>query len=403
MNVDASEQRSEQTQISRTIFLLSLAAFASTSAQRVLDPALPVLSQEFSVTTGQAADVVKVFALAYGLLQFLYGPVGDRFGKYKTLAWATLACAGGNILILFAEQFEMIVFGRFLSGATAAAIIPLSMAWIGDHVPYEQRQATLAKFMIGTIMGINMGLVVGGTLTDWFGWRASFWVLSTVYILIGGLLLVNRKKVPESPPGSSGFQLIGPIRQVVRVPWARIMLLVVLLEGALVFGVMSYVPTYLQFRHEITSMAAGLVTALFGIGSLLYVARARWLIGTLGEVRMVRAGGWLIGLGYAVYVLGPIWWSAIFASLCCGFAYYLVHAVLQTNATQMVPKVRGTAVSLFASCLFAGHAIGVSLGGTVVDHFGVVWVILAGAVLMPVLALYFAKRLAQHHRLQSTE
>ncbi len=60
---------------------------------------------------------------------------------------------------------------RLLSGVTAAAIIPLSMAFIGDHVAYEQRQATLARFMSGQILGLIGGQVIGGIVGDLLGWR----------------------------------------------------------------------------------------------------------------------------------------------------------------------------------------------------------------------------------------
>lgn len=383
-------------QTGRIILLLALAAFSSTSAFRVLDPALPQLAQEYAVSTGQAADVVKVFALAYGVLQFFYGPMGDRFGKFRTLAWATLACAVGNVVVAMAGNFDVLLLGRVMSGATAAAIVPLSMAWIGDHVPYDQRQATLAQFMTGTILGMTSGLVLGGLFTDTLGWRASFWFLALVYTVIGLLLLSQLSKVPESVgSGNSRLQVVGPIMQVLKTPWARVILLVVLLEGALVFGVMSFVPSYLQVRHSVSSTMAGLITSLFGLGSLIYVARARWLVAKLGEARMVWIGGWAMGLGYLLYTIGFHWSIGVVASIACGFSYYLVHAVLQTNATQMVPEFRATAVSLFASFLFSGQAVGVALGALIVDYIGIIWVIASGAVMMPFLGMYMGWRLRQ--------
>lgn len=374
----------------KIIFLLALAAFTSTSAFRILDPALPKLSEEFGITTGRAADVVTYFALAYGLLQFFYGPVGDRFGKYRTLATATLLCAGGNLFVVFAPSFESVLVGRFVSGGTAAAIVPLSMAWIGDHVAYERRQETLAQFMTGTILGVSAGLIFGGVFTDTVGWRGSFVFLAALYLVVGLWLLAQRHQVPERDEGVTGrLQIWAPIKTVIMTPWARVVLIVVLIEGAIVFGGLSFVPAYLQQRHGLSSSAAGLITGLFGLGALFYVFRARWLVARLGEIKLVLTGGWILSLSYVMYLATEHWYWAMLASALCGFAYYLIHAVLQTNATQMTPKARGTAVSLFASFLFGGQALGVAGGAFVVDGLSIEWVLVIAAVTLPILGIVF--------------
>ncbi len=379
----------------KIIFLLALAAFASTSAFRVLDPALPQLSEEFGITTGRAADVVTWFALAYGLLQFFYGPIGDRFGKYRTLVIATLCCVASNLFVVFAPSFEWVLVGRFLSGGTAAAIVPLSMAWIGDHVAYESRQATLAQFMIGTILGMSAGLVVGGLFTDTLGWRGAFVFLAALYLVVGLWLLAQRKQVPEHESGATSgrLRMLEPIKAVLTTPWARVVLLVVLIEGAMVFGGLSFVPAYLQQRHGLSPSAAGLVTGLFGLGALFYVVAARWLVIRFGEAKLVMMGGWLLGICYVVYLATDHWYWAVLASMGCGLGYYFMHAVLQTNATQMTPSVRGTAVSLFACFLFTGQAIGVAGGALVVDGLGIEWVLVLAAVILPALGLGFGASL----------
>src|ERR1700736_1049706 len=66
---------------SRAIMLLACAAFSSAAAFRVCDPQLPQLAEQFATSTGDAALVVTSFALAYGALQLIYGPFGDRYGK----------------------------------------------------------------------------------------------------------------------------------------------------------------------------------------------------------------------------------------------------------------------------------------------------------------------------------
>jgi len=377
----------------RIIWLLAAAAFSSTSAFRVLDPALPQLSHTFDISTGQAASVITWFMFSYGVLQFFYGPIGDRFGKFRTLAFATLACALGNLLVAAAPSFEWVLAGRALSGATAAAIVPLSMAWIGDHVAYEDRQVTLAQFMTGTILGTSAGLVIGGVFTDTLGWRWSFVFLAATYLVVGVWLLQQLKIVPETQsPGR--LRIVGPIISVFKLPWARIVLAVVLAEGALVFGGLSFAPAYLQQTLQMSSTQAGLLTGLFGAGALIYVVNARRLVSRFGEVKLTFAGGWVLALCYVCYLLGWHWLLAAVAGLLSGLGYYLLHAVLQTNATQMAPQVRGTAVSLFACFLFLGQALGVAAGGLVVDAVGIVWVLIGAALALPFLGMAFSYALA---------
>ena len=76
----------------------------------------------------------------------IFGPLGDRFGKYRVIAWACVACAVATLLCALAPGFGLLLGARMVAGAMLAAVIPLSMAWIGDVVPYEHRQPVLARW-----------------------------------------------------------------------------------------------------------------------------------------------------------------------------------------------------------------------------------------------------------------
>src|SRR5512141_1318979 len=120
----------------RPIVALSVGACGSAAALRVCDPLLPRLSADYGVGLGAVSQTVTAFAIAYGVLQLAYGPIGDRYGKYRTVTMATLACAMTSLACAFAPTFAALVIARLLAGATAGALIPLSLAWIGDAVPY---------------------------------------------------------------------------------------------------------------------------------------------------------------------------------------------------------------------------------------------------------------------------
>ncbi len=392
---------SASTSTTPVIILLALAAFASSSAFRICDPLLPVFANEFNVRTAQASSAVTYFSIAYGVMQFFYGPVGDRYGKFLVLSLATLGCAAGSLLVAFAPTLSVLELGRFISGATAAGIIPLSMAWIGDHVPYEQRQATLARYLLGSISGIAIGQLLGGVFADTVGWRWAFIFLAMIYLVVGSLLVSRRRHVVELP-ASGGIRLLDPVREVWAQPWARIVLVVVCLEGAFVFGPLAFVPAYLHERHEIAVAWAGGISGLFAAGALIYAFYAKSFVRRFGEYRLAVAGGCMMAFAFAVYWFSSVWYWGVLASLLSGLGYYLLHAVLQTHATQMAPAIRGTAVALFASFLFFGQSVGVILASVAVDHLDLAAVFPIGIVGLPILATVFAWRLQKRQAAQAS-
>ncbi len=105
-----------------------------------------------------AAWVVTVFGFSYGVSQLFFGPLGDRYGKYLVIAWGCIACAATALLCGLVTDFSGLVMARGLGSATAAAVIPLSMAWLGDVIPYEERQSVLARLLVGQILGLSTGV-----------------------------------------------------------------------------------------------------------------------------------------------------------------------------------------------------------------------------------------------------
>ena len=93
----------------RSAFLLSLATFSSMATQRICDAMLPALSNIFQTSVAQAAQVIWVFAVVYGLAQLFYGPLGDRTGKFRIITYATLGCSVASLVAAFAVTGRLIV------------------------------------------------------------------------------------------------------------------------------------------------------------------------------------------------------------------------------------------------------------------------------------------------------
>jgi predicted MFS family arabinose efflux permease len=381
---------------------LSIAAFGSASSLRVTDALLPRLAVQFRIPLGEASLVITLFAIAYGVSQLFFGPVGDRFGKYVVIAWACVACSITAAACGIAFTFPLLVVARLLAGATAAAIIPLSMAWIGDVVAYDKRQPILARFLIGQILGVSTGVLIGGLAADHFNWRIAFFVLAAIFVAVAAALFRLDRRLPPRARMTRVRQsgalrhTVMEFREVLRQPWARIVLTTVFLEGAFLFGAFAFIASHLHREDGVSLSVAGSVVMLFGLGGLAFAAFIGWLVRRLGEVGLTRWGGVLLGASLLAIGFAPIWWFAIPACLCAGLGFYMLHNTLQTNATQMAPERRGAAVSAFASCLYLGQSVGVATAGALVERVGTGSVIRLGGAGLIVVAIVFSTLRARH-------
>jgi predicted MFS family arabinose efflux permease len=374
------------------IVLLSMAAFASAANMRVIDPLLIQLSAEFGVTVGTASIASTVFLLANGVFVLVHGPFGDRYGKMAVVAIACLAAAACCALSALSISLGMLAGARFLTGVTSSAIIPLAIAWLGDNVSYDKRQATLARFLTGQTLGLMTGAAMGGALGDWLGWRSVFWVLAAIYVGAGlalGAVMRARPEIAKAAAVAPG-SMIGQMLGVLKRRWAVTVIAVVALEGGVFWGAFTFVGADLHQRFGLGFAAVGLAVAAFGAGGFLYVTVAPILVRLLGERGLVLWGGLGLGTAFAALALAPHIAVAFAAIVASGIAFYMLHNTLQTHGTQMAPEARGSALALFALCLFVGQAIGVPMAAPVVDRWGAVPIFWVAALVLPVLALYFA-------------
>ena len=384
----------------RSIILLAGAGFASQAMVRVTDSLLPQIAADFGTTVGAASIVVAAYAVSHGSIQLVIGPVGDRFGKYRTVA---VMCALASILVALCgtvQSLSALAVARFASGAAAGWIIPLSMAYVGDVTPYERRQPILGRYLTGQISGQLFGQAAGGVLGDLFGWRNVFFVLAAMFALAtAGLvfeLLVNprTRAARHSAETTPGFR--AGYRALFSNPWARLVILAVFIEASIAWGAFAYVGADLHLRFGLTFGAIGLIVGTFGIGGLLYAACVSLLVNRFRQAGLAIFGGTLLGLAYLTLAIGAHWWLTPIAVTAIGLGFYALHNTLQTNATQMTPQARGTAVAIFSSAIYLGQMIGVTAGAFVFDRFTAVPLFAGTAVALPGLAWWFARKLRQH-------
>jgi predicted MFS family arabinose efflux permease len=308
----------------RAIAVLALASFASAANLRVCDSLLPQMAGELGISIGKAALVVTAFALAYGVCQIVVGPLGDARGKLKMVVLGSLWAGTCTMVAAAMPDLGALVAARFLGGAGAAAVIPVAMAWIGDVVPYERRQAVLARFLSGQILGIVFGQAAGGMLGELFGWRATMALLGVVHVGAGLLLLAEMRRLQahaQAPTRPRWGDAAASAMSILRRPWVRVVLVTVFLEGMAMFGALAYVGAELHQRFGLSLGASGAMLGAFGVGALLYAVTAGTVVPRLGQPNLVAAGAALLACAYAILGVMPRAWLAPPAMALIGLGY----------------------------------------------------------------------------------
>ena len=379
------------------IALLAIASFAAQAMVRVTDSLLPQIAADLDVTVGAASIVVTVYLLAHGSVQLVIGPFGDRFGKYLCMACAAAAATVLVALCGLAPSLPLLVAARIGSGLATGWIIPLAFAFIGDVIPYERRQQVLGRFLSGQILGQMFGQAAGGVLGDYFGWRNVFFLLAGLLALATcGLFFeylrnpLTRKSAAHVQP-ARGF--IADYRVVLGSPWARMIIVMAFLEFALMFGAFTYVGADLHLRFGVSFTLVGLFVGTFAVGGLIYAMAVPLLVGRFGQSGLALLGGAMLALSFVTLAVEPSAWIAPVAITAIGLGFYMLHNTMQTNATQMTPEARGTAVAVFSAALYMGQTAGVAVAGVAFDRFTAVPVFLVAATGLLALGVWFSRRL----------
>lgn len=188
--------------------------------------------------------------------------------------------------------------------------------------------------------------------------------------------------------------MIATVRAAVTNRWVLIVIALAFVEGAVVLGVLTLFAPALQ-SQGIGAVGAGLATAAYGIGVIVTSRMVKACSTRLSMPRLMAIGGSATVIGFAILTIHLSIVTVMAAALLLGATWSFQHSSLQTWATAVLPQARGTVVSLFAGCLFAGSALGTSAGGSLGDdrQWALLFAITGSVALVLTIVIVLSRRL----------
>ena len=354
----------------RLLILLGLACFASNISVRSVDPMLPLIADYFGISLHRAAWLVTAYGIPYALSQPVLGPIADAFGKVRMIKVALLLLSGGFVLCALAPSFPLLIAARVVTGLVAGGVVPVAFAYLGDRIPYNERQYAISRVLIMVIFGQMGGATMAGVIGQYAGWRSVFFISTAIVGVIALLILFLLRSDDEQTRKFSLSRALADYRFLLTDRAALTVFATVMCEGVFVYGVFPFVAPTLIEHGSGGPAVAGFVIGAFALGGIVYAISARQVVRALGPWHMMRVGGVIVGICYLV-VSTPVPWIAVACMFAiAGFGYYLLHNTMQVQGTELAPQARGAAVALLASAFFIGQGMGPVFTGYVSDAIG---------------------------------
>jgi MFS family permease len=338
--------------------------------------ALPAIGAHFDLAPGELQWVVSLFSISAGSFMLLGGRACDVLGARRVLMGSLAVCALGGVLTGAAPSVAVLLAGRVLQGVAAAAALPAALSLAASSFEREPwRSRVYSVIATAAWLAAVAGAVLGGLITDAWGWRWVF--LVTVPAAVGGL--VGCRAVPSSSPA-------GTHRRSLDVAGT---LLAAGAVGALLLGVEQ-----LARREHVVGVTA-LVAALAALVAFLRVEHGSddpLLPPALLRSRLVGScvafGAYCAGYT-ALVVVGSLFVQSEYGLGATGAGLFLTPMlVVGTVSAVLAPRlvrrhgVRRVTTAALVSC--AAAMLGLALSRPQDPAFLLPWLVLWGAGSGPV-------------------
>ena len=185
----------EKTLKKSVLLVTAFAAFLTPFLGSALNLALPSISKDLNVSAIELGWIASSFILSSAIFLLPLGRLADITGRKKIFTWGIVLFTLSTFLIVFSWNFESLLIFRIIQGIAGAMIFGTSLAIITSVFGPGERGRAMGINITAVYAGLSGGPVIGGLLTQYFGWRSIFAFLVPFGIVC--LYLIFKKMKPE--------------------------------------------------------------------------------------------------------------------------------------------------------------------------------------------------------------
>ena len=317
------------------------------------------------------------FALFYTALGLPIARYADRpsTNRPRLIAIALATWSLMTALCGLAQNFFQLLLARIGVGVGEAGCTPPAHSLISDMVPPERRSSALAFYALGIPIGTLLGMLIGGVLADWVGWRRAFLVVGlpgvALALIVAFALKDPRRSAATSTASTAPLPPEGSMYSAMRTVMKSRAFVLLLAAGSaasfLAYGKTTWTTIFFQRTHDLTPGEVGFWFGVVnGVAGILGTMAGGWLADRYGaknrrHVLTAPAIGMAVAAPIAFFAYQAATWQValvlLFIPTFCNSLYY---GPTYSAAQGLVP-MRSRAIAA-ATVLFFQNLIGLGLG-----------------------------------------
>ena len=279
------------------LFALFLAAFAVGTNELIIAGLLPALARDLEVSIPTAGLLISGYAICVAVGGPILAIFTNRLPRKPLLIGLMAIFVAGNVLCAFATSYWFLMAARLVISCSHGLFFGVAMIIATELVPTHRRSTAVALVVAGFTVASVLGAPIGTAIGNAFGWRASFWAIASVGVVVTLAIaaLVPSPRAGEKLPETS---LASQVRAASRQPVLLAYLMIALvMTGEL--AVFSYIVPILTTVTGLSIVVVPWILFASGLGGII----GNLVGGRLGDWKPMPALIAIFVVGIAIYLV----------------------------------------------------------------------------------------------------
>ncbi|MCA0971714.1 MFS transporter [Halobacillus litoralis] len=353
--------------MNKKVYLLAIVSFVVGTVELIIGGLLDIVANDLGVSLGRAGLLITIFSVVFAIASPILLTATAKYERKKLTLITLFIFFLGNLLAFWSPNYSVIMAARIITAASGSLLVVLAVTIASQIVEAKYRGRAIGIIFMGISGSLVLGVPIGLTIGNAFGWRAPFLFIAVLTLLSMAAVAFTLGSIQPKP--------IIPIKKQLQTLkdqkiFSAQLTSFIFLTGHLTLY--AYLTPFLKSELGLGATWVSIVYFVFGVAAVLGGGIGGTLSDRFGSERSII--GIIIAFAVAIFLIPyvtfslPLFlivmvvWSALSWAITPAQQNYLITSAPETSDIQQ---------SLNNSALHFGIAAGSSVGGLVIEQASV--------------------------------